>query len=102
MNWVMSSPSSKRRSSSSLLMLILLLQTLQAIHVRTTSLSSMLEPTQHDIFGDVERVGKLERLDLAIDQLRRRFGNKCVHRAVELTDEVMSGLDIKRDNTVHP
>ena len=44
----------------------------------------------------------MERLDLAIDELRRRFGNKCVHRAVELTDEVMSGLDIKRDNTVHP
>ena len=75
---------------------------IRAIHVRTTNLSSMLEPTQHDIFGDVERVGKLEKLDLVIDKLRRRFGNKCVHRAVELTDEVMSGLDIKRDNTVHP
>ena len=44
----------------------------------------------------------MERLDLAIDKLRCRFGNKCVHRAVELTDEAMSGLDIKRDNTVHP
>lgn len=75
---------------------------IRAIHVRATNLSSMLEPTQHDIFGDVERIRKLERLDLAIDELRRRFGNKCVHRAVELTDEAMSGLDIKRDNTVHP
>ena len=75
---------------------------IRAIHVRTTNLSSMLEPTQHDIFGDVEKAYKLENLDLAIDELRRRFGNKCVHRAVELTDEVMSGLDIKRDNTVHP
>ncbi|WP_172135274.1 DNA polymerase IV [Adlercreutzia sp. ZJ473] len=75
---------------------------IRAIHVRATNLSSMLEPTQHDLFGDVERVSKLEKLDLAIDELRRRFGNKCVHRAVELTDEVMSGLDVKRDNTVHP
>ena len=74
----------------------------RAIHVRATNLSSMLEPMQHDLFGDVERISKLERLDLVIDKLRRRFGNKCVHRAVELTDEVMSGLDIKRDNTVHP
>lgn len=40
--------------------------------------------------------------DLAIDALRVRFGNTCVKRAVELTDDVMSGLDIKRDNTVHP
>lgn len=54
---------------------------IRAIHVRATNLSSMLEPTQHDIFGDVERIRKLERLDLAIDELRRRFGNKCVHRA---------------------
>lgn len=75
---------------------------IRAVHVRTTNLSSMGDSVQHDIFGNVEQVLKLERLDLAIDDLRRRFGNKCVHRAVELTDEVMSGLDIKRDNTVHP
>lgn len=75
---------------------------IRAIHVRATSLSSMYDPVQHDLFGDVEKTRVLERLDLAIDELRRRFGNKCVHRAVELTDEVMAGLDIKRDNTVHP
>lgn len=75
---------------------------IRAIHVRATSLSSMYDPVQHDLFGDAEKTRVLERLDLAIDELRRRFGNKCVHRAVELTDEVMAGLDIKRDNTVHP
>lgn len=75
---------------------------IRAVHVRTTNLSSMDDPVQHDIFGDAEHALRLEHLDLAIDDLRRRFGNKCLHRAVELTDEVMSGLDIKRDNTVHP
>lgn len=75
---------------------------IRAVHVRTTNFSSMDDPVQHDIFGDAEQALKHEHLDLAIDELRRRFGNKCVHRAVELTDEVMSGLDIKRDNTVHP
>lgn len=75
---------------------------IRAIHVRATNLSSMYDPVQHDLFGDAEKMRVLERLDLAIDELRRRFGNKCVHRAVELTDEVMAGLDIKRDNTVHP
>lgn len=75
---------------------------IRAVHVRTTNLSSMDDPVQHDIFGDAEHALRLEHLDLAIDDLRRRFGNKCIHRAVELTDEVMSGLDIKRDNTVHP
>ena len=75
---------------------------IRAIHVRATNFSSMDDPLQCDIFGDAEEVLRAERLDLAIDELRSRFGNRCVHRAVELTDEVMGGLDIKRDNTVHP
>ena len=75
---------------------------IRAIHVRTSNLVTMREPLQVDLFGDAEEILKRERLDFAIDELRRRFGNKCVHRAVELTDEVMGTLDIKRDNTVHP
>lgn len=75
---------------------------LRAIHVRTTNLVPMDRPVQEDLFGDAEETSRLERLDLVIDDLRRRFGNTCVQRAVELTDDVMSTLDIKRDNTVHP
>lgn len=75
---------------------------IRAIHVRATSLSSMDDPLQCDLFGDAEETLRAERLDLAIDELRSRFGNRCVHRAMELTDEVMGGIDIKRDNTVHP
>lgn len=62
----------------------------------------MSEPVQNDLFGDAEEVYRRERLDLAIDELHRRFGNKCVHRTVELTDDAMGSLDIKRNNTVHP
>ena len=75
---------------------------LRAVHVRVTNLVPMDVPVQCELFGNAEEVERLERLDLAIDALRGRFGNTCVKRAVELTDEVMSGLDIKRDNTVHP
>ncbi|WP_288219362.1 DNA polymerase IV [uncultured Adlercreutzia sp.] len=75
---------------------------IRAIHVRATSLVPMDVPLQPDLFGNAEKALRLERLDLAVDALRDRFGNRCVHRAVELTDEVMGGLDIKRDNTVHP
>lgn len=75
---------------------------IRAIHVRTTNLVPMSEPVQDDLFGDAEDIHRHERLDLAIDELRRRFGNKCVHRTVELTDDVMGSLDIKRGNTVHP
>lgn len=62
----------------------------------------MEHPVQADLFGDVEETLKHERLDLMIDELRRRFENKCVHRVVELNDEAMRSLDIKRDNTIHP
>ena len=75
---------------------------IRAIHVRTTNLVPMEQPVQDDLFGDAEDVHRRERLDLTIDELRRRFGNKCVHRTVELTDEAMGSLDIKRDNTVRP
>lgn len=75
---------------------------IQAIHMRVTKLSPMSEPVQYDLFGDAEGVARLEYLNFSIDALWHRFGNACVRRGVELTDEVMSGLDIKRDNTVRP
>lgn len=75
---------------------------LRAVHVRATGLVPMDAPVQPDLFGDEEEILKLERLDFAVDVLRGRFGNACVRRGVELTDETMAGLDIKRDNTVHP
>ncbi len=75
---------------------------LRAVHVRVTNLVPMDVPVQGELFGDAEKIERMERLDFAIDALRSRFGNTCVKRAVELTDEALSDLDIKRDNTVHP
>ncbi len=75
---------------------------LRAIHVRATNLVPMDVPVQCDLFGDTDAIASQERLEGAIDDLRRRFGNGCVRRVVELTDDAMRNLDIKRDNTVHP
>lgn len=75
---------------------------LRGISVRVTNLSSMDKPIQYDLFGDTEQIEKNEKLDLTVDALRNRFGNTCVRRVVELTDDAMKHLDIKRDNTVHP
>lgn len=75
---------------------------IRAIHVRATNLVSMDVPVQHDLFGDAERISLMEKLDLTIDDLRNRFGNTLIRRGVELTDEMMANVDIKRDNTVHP
>ncbi len=75
---------------------------IRAIHVRCTNLSSTDFSVQYDLFGNIEETVRMERLEFGIDDLRRRFGNGCIRRAVELTDETMANLDINRDNTVHP
>lgn len=75
---------------------------IRAIHVRATNFTSIDSPVQYDLFGNAEKVARMERLEFSVDDLRRRFGNSCVRRAVELTDDTMAHLDIKRDNTVHP
>lgn len=77
----------------------------RALDVRATSLIPSSIPIQLDLFGAEgvqERRCKLEALDNAIDTLRARFGNKCVMRMVELSDESMADVDIERTNTVHP
>lgn len=72
----------------------------RALSVRASSLESMLAPQQLSLFQDEE--AELEELDLAIDELRRRFGNTCIQRGIELMDESLHGVDIKGENTVHP
>ncbi|MDR2672461.1 MAG: DNA polymerase IV [Coriobacteriales bacterium] len=75
---------------------------LRSLTVRATDLVVADQPLQLDIFGDENKRISLERLDASIDELRRRYGNSCVRRGVELADELMSSVDIKRDNVVHP
>ncbi len=77
-------------------------QALRSISIRVSNFSPLANPVQLDLFGDNQKQVSQERLEFAIDDLRRRFGNKCVHRAVELTDETMATVDIKAGNTVHP
>lgn len=68
--------------------------------VRASKLESMYIPCQLSLFEDKQ--AELEQLDFAIDDLRRRYGNLCVQRGTELTDEALRGVDIKGENTVHP
>ncbi len=72
----------------------------RGIMVRASDLVPFHAPEQLSLFADDDAV--LEKLDLAIDELRRRFGNTIVQRGIELTDESLIGVDIKGENTVHP
>lgn len=57
---------------------------------------------QFDLSGTVERHEKQQRLDRAVDVIRRRFGNYAVQRASLLADTQLSRFDPHDDHTVHP
>ena len=45
---------------------------------------------------------EMRELDASVDDLRRRYGNKCVVWGAQLVDEGAASVDAKADNTVHP
>lgn len=75
---------------------------LRALHVRASGLEPASAVEQPTLFHDEERRVAAERLDFAIDGLRRRFGNTCVRRLAELSDGSLAKLDIKAENVIHP
>ena len=74
---------------------------LRSLWVRASDLVWACEPVQL-LLWDSEKTEEIERLDAAIDDLRRRFGNTIVRRGVEICDKSLAGLDIKGDHVVHP
>jgi len=74
---------------------------LRSLSVRASDLVPSATPVQLSLW-DGEEAAKRERLDASIDDLRRRFGNTCVQRGIELYDKSLANMDIKRDNVVHP
>ncbi|MGI6106155.1 MAG: hypothetical protein ACOYD7_08255 [Raoultibacter sp.] len=72
----------------------------RALMVRVSSLEPMHQPHQLSLFEKDDT--QLEQLDFVIDDLRRRYGNTCVQRGIELADKSLRGVDIKGENTVHP
>ncbi|MCL1847566.1 MAG: DNA polymerase IV [Coriobacteriia bacterium] len=75
---------------------------IRTMGVRAANLVDAAVPVQLDLFGDEDRRFALERLDATIDELRRRFGNNIVRRAVALGDEKMTPLDIRKEHVIHP
>jgi len=73
----------------------------RGLSVRAACLEPMHTAHQQlSLFEDDDKA--LERLDFAIDSLRRRFGNNCVQRGIELTDKSLRGVDIKSEHVIHP
>lgn len=74
---------------------------IRSMGVRVTDLVPDSTPIQLDVFGNEEIRMRQARLDNAVDDLRKRFGNLAVRRAVTIGDQ-MSCLDPKKEHVIHP
>lgn len=75
---------------------------LRGIHVRASDLEPADADLQASLFDPMPRRTEMRELDASVDDLRRRYGNKCVVWGAQLVDEGAAGIDAKADNTVHP
>ena len=74
----------------------------RSVGLSCSALTTDDAPVQLDFLGDEARRIKTERLESAIDGLRRRFGHQIVRRAVVLTDGQYAQINPKEEHTVHP
>lgn len=75
---------------------------LRSITVGTSDFSPDALPVQLSVFSDEEQRIKLERLDNAIDDIRRRFGHYSIMRAVTCLDDTLGCLDAKNEHVSYP
>ncbi|MDR1065338.1 MAG: DNA polymerase IV [Oscillospiraceae bacterium] len=75
---------------------------LRSIGVRGTNLIPIDQPRQLTLFEDEAKRGKSERLEYAIDDIRRRFGHHAIDRALLRLDDKLGRLNPKADHTIHP
>ncbi len=61
----------------------------RAVSIRSINLGSEKTPIQHDLFSDIERIAKYEKLDVTTESIRRRFGKHAIRNAVLLHNTKM-------------
>ena len=74
---------------------------LRSITVGISGLEEDSTPCQLDMLESGERE-KRERLDRVVDDLRERFGDTCIRRAILLEEPELTGFSPYDDHTVHP
>ena len=75
---------------------------LRSVGIRGMDLVPIQTAIQLNFFEDPVRREKRERLEVAVDELRRRFGHAAVSRAVTMCDPSLGTLNPKDDHTIHP
>jgi DNA polymerase-4 len=75
---------------------------IRRIGVSVSHLTSASTAHQTNIFFDETKRERADNLELSIDSLKKRFGNKAISRATLLLDPELTDLNPKADHTIHP
>lgn len=75
---------------------------IRSIGVRACDLVTDNYWEQEDLFTDYVVRDKQMALDIAVDDIRRRFGFYSIQRGVMYQDRVLSAVNAKEDHIVHP
>lgn len=74
----------------------------RSIGVRGCGLVRADTGTQLSLYADDLKRDKWEKIDVAVDELRKRFGYMSVRRALVMTDPLLGKINPRDDHTVHP
>ena len=72
------------------------------IGVRGSDLVTDCYWEQIDLFTSMESREKRMKADIAVDDIRRRFGYFSVQRGIMYRDKILSSIDCESTHTVHP
>ena len=75
---------------------------IRSIGVRVADLMTDTMPVQLDLFNNQERRERQHKMDIAVDEIRRRFGYYSIQRGMMYQDRRLSCVNAKDDHTVHP
>ena len=76
---------------------------LRSIGIRGCDLIPATTPRQLKLFEDnEERRDKQEKLERAVDDIRRRFGHYAIYRAIVESNPTLKHISPKDEHTIHP
>ena len=75
---------------------------MRSVGLQCAMLTATDEPLQLDMLGIQRRREQQERMDAALDGIRRRFGHNVVQRGVVLADRAFARINPKEDHVIHP
>ena len=75
---------------------------IRSLGIRVSDLVNENYCEQLDFFTDADFRERLQIVDNAVDDIRRRFGYFAVQRGLMYQDKALSHLDCEAEHTVHP